>query len=92
MATERNGDVIVAESFLEVRAKLLEIAATFDRIDRGRAAEQLGPDAAGKRALLAEAAKIVLSDEGPTRAARLQHLFSRDYQPDWREQFGFSKS
>lgn len=89
MTKTRNGDAIVAESFLEVRAKLLEVAATLDRIDRGCANEPLGSDAHAKRTLLGEASQILLRD-GPNRAQQLQQLFSREYETDWREQLGIN--
>jgi hypothetical protein len=87
MKTTRNGDAVVAESFLEVRAKLLEIAATLDRIDRASVSQPLGDQASEKRALLEQAIDILGSDEAD-RAARLQHMFSRDYETDWREKLG----
>ena len=89
MAKTRNGDTIVAESFLEIRAKLLEVAATLDRIDRGCANEPLGSDAHAQRTLLGEATQILLRD-GPNRTQELQQLFSRSYETDWREQFGMN--
>lgn len=89
MTNERNGDAIVAESFLEVRAKLLEIAATFDRIERASESKSLDESASSQRALLDEATSILLS-EGSNRAERLQQLFSRQYDANWREQFGLS--
>lgn len=87
MNEERNGDSIVAESFLQTRAKLLEIAATFDRIDRGAESTPLGGDASQKRELLKAATEILLSDSAD-RAERLQQLFSREYESNWRDQFG----
>lgn len=89
MTKVRTGDAIVAETFLDVRAKLLEIAATLDRVDRACETNALGEQAISQRQLLGEATKILLSD-GPDRAERLQQLFSREYDSDWREQFGFN--
>ncbi|MEL6108744.1 MAG: hypothetical protein AAFU85_22280 [Planctomycetota bacterium] len=85
----RSGDKIVGESFLEVRAKLLEVAATFDRIDRGCSEGTLGDDALSKRELLRAATEILLSDQAD-RAERLQRLFSRGYESDWRDNMGLS--
>lgn len=87
MNQSRSGDTIVAESFLEVRAKLLEIAATFDRIERASAGAELSESAAMQHDRLVEATKILLTD-GSDRAERLQQLFSREYQVDWRQAFG----
>ena len=81
----RAANQILDESFLEVRAKLLEVAATLDRVDRS--ADEEGPltDAAiGQRDRVDDAIRILLS-EGPDRAERLQKLFSREYSPQWRQ-------
>ncbi|MCO8123036.1 hypothetical protein NHH03_14905 [Stieleria sp. TO1_6] len=87
MSNVRNGDAVIAESFLDVRAKLLEVAATFDRIDRCCGDQSLGDDARMKQQQLTEATEILLSG-GADRAERLQRLFSREYESDWRTQFG----
>lgn len=82
----RAADQILDETFLEVRAKLLEIAATLDRIDRASDEGQpLTDRSVPQREQLDEAIRICLS-EGPDRAERLQKLFSREYQADWRAQ------
>jgi len=82
----RAANQILTESFLEVRAKLLEVAATLDRIDRSLdAGEPLPNEAQAQRKQLDSAIEIVLS-EGSDRAERLQQLFSRQYESDWRKQ------
>jgi len=82
----RAANLILDDSFLEVRAKLLEIAATLDRVDRS--ADEDGPlsgSAESQRERLDDAIRILLS-EGPDRAERLQRLFSRTYEASWRKQ------
>jgi hypothetical protein len=80
----RPADHILNDSFLEVRAKLLEVAATLDRIDRADASESpLSSEAKVRRSRIDEAIRICLSQEG-NRAERLQKLFSRPYEADWR--------
>ena len=82
----RPADAILDETFLEVRAKLLEVAATLDRIDRSSDdGSPLSSDASQVRKKLDEAIRLLLS-EGPDRAERLQLLFSREYESNWREQ------
>ena len=68
--------------FLEARAKLLDVAAWFDRLDRAEG------DVAGepRRAKLAAALRVLLDGAGD-RAERLQVLFSRPYDPSWAEGF-----
>lgn len=81
----RTATEILDESFLEVRAKLLEVAATLDRIDRAAdEGEPISSAAGPRRARVDDAIRILLS-EGPDRAERLQRLFSLEYEPDWRE-------
>ena len=81
--TTSSKEEVLAQDFLQIRAKLLEAAAGLDRIDRAT-----GPLPAGdrRRDLLAEAAAIVAGIE-PDRAERLQLLFSRAYDGQWREQY-----
>jgi len=93
---------IFDESFLSIRAKLIEVAAALDRIDRASelAGPQVGnpdePNAANsdadsdpRRGRVEEA--IYLLQRGAAqpgqRAAALQQLFSRQYDPQWRQQF-----
>ncbi len=84
--SQRTATAILDESFLEVRAKLLEVAATLDRIDRSSDDGQpLTGNATARRAKVDEAIRILLS-EGPDRALRLQRLFSREYEAGWRDQ------
>ncbi len=82
----QSADQILDGCFLEVRAKLLEVAASLDRIDR--VADELGPLSPveePRRNKLDEAIRLLLS-EGPDRAERLQRLFSREYDASWRSQ------
>ncbi len=83
--TNRPANEILDETFLEMRAKLLEIAATIDRIDRS--ADDGAPltgDAVVRRGKIDDAIRLLLS-EGPDRAERLQLLFSRQYESTWRQ-------
>ncbi|MDM4016585.1 hypothetical protein [Roseiconus lacunae] len=91
MSSSPSADEIVADKFLEVRAKLLEIAAVLDRVDRTAGENGLDDAARQKRAALQAGIDIVAS-EGSDRAARLQMLYSREYQADWRETFGMTSS
>jgi hypothetical protein len=69
--------------FLELRARLLSVAAALDRIDRAGGAVAGDPRMAKIRRALE-----ILGDDGPDRAERFQLLFSREYEADWRERFG----
>jgi hypothetical protein len=66
--------------YLEARARLLDLAAILDRIDRGASLEAVQDD--DRLALLRQAVDT-LRDTAPGRAERLQLLFSLKYDPNW---------
>lgn len=80
------GEVLNRE-FLEMRAKMLELAASFDRLDR--AAGCVDDDA---RLQKLRQALAILNQTEPGRAADLQQLFSLPYDPDWRQSFAAQSS
>ncbi len=82
MASPTSSPTVVDREFLEMRAKILELAASFDRIDR----EGLSQDHP-RYQQLRKAIEILLQDSG-SRAEQVQMLFSRVYEQDWRQQFG----
>ena len=69
---------VLNREFLDIRARLLHVAASLDRVARGQGS--LDDDA--RLTKIHEALKI-LADGEPDRAERVQLLFSREYQPDW---------
>jgi hypothetical protein len=79
----RHADAILDESFLEIRAKLLEVAAALDRIDR--ADGELSADPQKMRQKIDQAIVLCGTPDIP-RAERLQRLFSRDFDPNWRSE------
>ncbi|MBX3412313.1 MAG: hypothetical protein KF708_06305 [Pirellulales bacterium] len=74
---------LLNREFLQIRAKLLELAAAFDRI--GRAPGSIVDD---PRLVQVHRALEILNSENPHRAEQIQQIFSREYDPAWREQFG----
>jgi hypothetical protein len=62
--------------YLDARSRILDLAATLDRIDRGggTADPRLGKLLAGIERLLGAG----------DRAEAVQHLFSLDYDPGWK--------
>ena len=66
--------------FLDARARLLDLAAILDRIDRGSGADTARSDP--RMAKVRKAVEALLTG-GPGRAARVQELFSLDYDPNW---------
>ena len=70
---------VLQQEFLLARAKILELAATLDRIDRAGGNVQEHP----QMQLLHRGFQI-LSGDGEERAQQIQLLFSRQYSADWR--------
>jgi hypothetical protein len=68
--------------FLEMRCKVLEVAASLDRLDRS---EANGAGSGDPRIDKLKQAFRVLLDDRPDRAERVQMIFSRDYDPNWRK-------
>jgi hypothetical protein len=71
--------------FLEIRARLLQLAAALDRVER--AAGDVSEDP--RLAKIAEAL-AVLAGAGDDRAEQIQLIFSRPYTEDWRKRFGMA--
>ena len=76
---------ILDAEFLSIRAKLLEIAATLDRLDRAEGAMESDP----RLARIQEAIEL-LTGSTAERAEQIQLLFSRQYDDDWRDHFGMT--
>jgi hypothetical protein len=85
MAAVRNSATILEQEFLPIRAKILEVAAGLDRLDR--ASGSIEADA--RRARIQAAIQILLRPEDD-RAEQVQLIFSQPYRDDWREQLGVS--
>ncbi|MFQ5731484.1 MAG: hypothetical protein ACE5KM_05980 [Planctomycetaceae bacterium] len=74
---------VLDREFLEIRAKILQLAASFDRLDRGDDSVAGDP-----RMALIEDALQVLQQPAGDRAERIQMIFSRDYDATWRNTYG----
>jgi hypothetical protein len=74
---------VLDREFLEIRAKILELAASLDRMDRGD-----GDVADDPRMRLVRGGIDILGDGEPDRAERLQLLFSQPYEDGWRKKLG----
>ncbi len=82
----RNAEQVVEQEFLQVRAKLLEIAAFLDRLDPD--STKGVSSASAERLKLLHAGCELLLDSDSDKAARLQLLFSRKYDDQWRNAMG----
>jgi len=70
------------QEFLPLRAKLLEIGAALDRLERAGELEGREPRAAKIRTAIES-----LFSSGGDRAEQIQLVFSRPYEDDWRENY-----
>lgn len=66
--------------FLDARARLLDLAATLDRVGRGAGAETVSADPRMRK--IRQALEVLLNHPAD-RAAAVQQLFSLEYDPDW---------
>lgn len=87
MNTPMSASQILENEFLESRAKLLELAAALDRLDRAEG--NVGEDPRLKKI---HESLAVLVEGKENRAERIQLLFSLPYKSDWKEQFAIDKS
>lgn len=73
---------VLNREFLEIRARLVQVAALMDRLDRAAGSVANDPRIAGIRESIE-----VLAEPGPGRAEKLQLIFSRQYEADWKSKF-----
>lgn len=76
---------VLEREFLPLRAKILEIAAALDRLDRAEESPQAAGNAGvdRRRELLAQALAVLTGEGLSDRAEQVQMLFSRPYDPGW---------
>jgi len=82
MPTNQTAGQVFDACFLEVRAKLLEIAACLDRIDRAESSNGIGDD---PRMRQIRTSIDILKSPRPSRTEQIQLAFSDEYEPDWDE-------
>ena len=73
---------VLSREFLEIRCKILDLAAALDRLARAEGSVADDP----RLARLREALTVVL-DEGDDRAEQVQMVFSRPYDDAWQNAF-----
>jgi hypothetical protein len=79
----RQAEKVLSEEFFVARSKILDLAATIDRLDRAEGSV----DQLQQSKLLQQGLEILLDDK-PDKAKRVQLLMSRPYDPDWRKKYG----
>jgi hypothetical protein len=89
MNARRDATDVLDRDFLDARCKILEIAAILDRIDRAPARHGEHPDA--RLGQLRRGVEALL-EPGPGRAETVQHIFSLEYDLDWRRKMNVQRS
>jgi hypothetical protein len=82
MSPPMTREQVLNRYFLEIRCKILEVAASLDRIDR---AEPAGNGRTDPRVEKIQQALRSLLQDAPGRAEQIQRIFSREYDPNWRK-------
>lgn len=82
MSSPAAASEVLNREFLEIRARILELAAALDRIDRAD-----GSVEADARLACIEQGLAAVAESGPGRAERVQMIFSLSYQEAWRSEF-----
>jgi hypothetical protein len=67
-------------TFLQTRAKILEVAAALDRLDRADESEAVSADS--RMAQIRQAINVI-QNENTNRAEQIQLLFSDSYDENW---------
>jgi len=80
MQNTTSAEAVLDRHFLEMRCRLIDLAAAFDRIDRAGDAARAGRDERIHQ--LEEAARILVDGRGD-RAVRILMAFSDPYDDDW---------
>lgn len=87
MPTPREVPEVLDRDFLEIRSRILDIAAALDRLDRASVPAGEPAHPARRLAQIRRAIEALL-EPGPGRSETVQRLFSLDYDPDWRGNLG----
>ena len=86
MASPMTADAVLDREYLEMRARVLELAACFDRMNRSDGET----DDDQRFQLLLKGVEILLSSD-PNRAEQVQLLFSREYSEQWRDEYQLTR-
>ncbi|MFW5693494.1 MAG: hypothetical protein ACOCWL_04700 [Thermoguttaceae bacterium] len=74
---------VLNREWLSIRARLIEVAAALDRVERAEGSVVTDP----RLAQIGESLAI-LANGRENRAEQLQMAFSLPYDPQWRERYG----
>jgi hypothetical protein len=83
MSQLRPAAAVFELEYLPIRAKILEIAAALDRLDRSLGTVNSDP----RRAQIRAGIEVLLGSDDD-RAEQVQLIFSRPYDDEWQDKFG----
>ncbi|RUL88218.1 hypothetical protein [Tautonia sociabilis] len=81
MSRTRSASDVLERDFLEIRSRILDLAAALDRLDRAADRPRVEDDPRLDRV---RKALEILRREDPARAEAVQLLFSDPYEEGWR--------
>jgi hypothetical protein len=81
MSRARSASDVLERDFLEIRSKILDLAAALDRLDRSAGRPEIEADSRLERI---RTALELLRTTDPGRAEAVQLLFSDPYEEGWR--------
>lgn len=79
---------VLDREFLEARARILELGAIFDRMDRSGTVDPDDPRLEKLRTALRCVLETNQATVSTSRAEQVQLIFSRQYDEHWRKNFG----
>jgi hypothetical protein len=79
MTRQLSASEVLDREFLAMRCRVIDLAAALDRVDRASPTTSIDT-----RVELLRRAFDVLASDSPSRAERIQQIFSLPYEENWR--------
>ena len=88
MSSPMTADEVLDREYLEIRARILQLSACFDRLDRSKGEYRQDP----RLALILQGLELVADPSCPDRAEQVQLVFSREFNENWQQELGLESS
>jgi hypothetical protein len=79
MTRQLSASEVLDREFLAMRCRVIDLAAALDRVDRASPTTSIDP-----RVELLRRTFDILASDSPSRAERIQQIFSLPYEENWR--------
>lgn len=86
MSKPLTADEVLNKEFLDIRCRILDLAAMLDRLDRAT-----GSVAQDRRLELIRRGLAALEQGTPGRAEQVQLIFSQPYEENWQEKYAVAR-